>query len=237
MSATPGTARSLGERRLYTAGAILAALVAFAGFARTYYLKGSFGSPDLSPILHAHGLVMTLWFVLFIAQARLVAAGRTDVHRKLGMAGVVVAILVVVLGSVIAVDGARGGLSPGLPPLVFLAIPLGMLVVFAALVGAAIVLRRRSDWHKRLMLLATLGLITPAIARLSIHVLGIESPPLFFAATDAIVIAWVAWDTVRNRRLHPAFLWGTLFFLASQPLRIAIGHTDAWQRFAAWLVG
>lgn len=237
MSATPGTSRSAGERRLYTAGAVLAAVIAFTGFARTYYLKGSFGTPDLSPVLHAHGLVMTLWFVLFVVQARLVAAGRTGLHRQLGVAGVIVAILIVALGSVIAVDGARGGLSPGLPPLVFLAIPLGMLVVFTVLVGAAILLRRRSDWHKRLMLLATLGLLTPALARLSIHGLGIESPPLFFALTDAIVIAWVAWDTVRNRRLHPAFLWGTLFFLASQPLRIAIGHTEAWQRFAAWLVG
>ena len=78
MSATPATARNPGERRLYTAGAVLAALVAFAGFARTYYLKGSFGSPDLTPILHAHGLVMTLWFVLFIAQARLVAMKSTN---------------------------------------------------------------------------------------------------------------------------------------------------------------
>ena len=236
MSAISGTSRNAGDRSLYTAGALLAALVAFAGFARTYYLKGSFDTPALSPVLHAHGLVMSLWFLLFIAQARLVAAGRTDLHRKLGVAGVLVAVLVVVLGTVVAIDGARGGLSPGLPPLVFLAIPLGMLVVFAALVGAAIALRRRSDWHKRLMLLATLGLLTPALARLAVDVLGLKSPPLFFALNDGIVIAWVAWDTVRNRRLHPAFLWGTLFFLASQPLRIAIAHTEAWQRFAAWLI-
>jgi hypothetical protein len=237
MSAAPGSSLKAGERRLYTAGALVAAVVAFAGFARTYYLKGTFDTPSLSPVLHAHGLVMTLWFILFIVQARLVAAGRTDLHRKLGVAGVVVAILVVALGVSVAIDGARGGLSPGLPPLVFLAVPLGMLVVFAVLVGAAIALRRRSDWHKRLMLLATLGLLTPALARLAVDVLGLKSPPLFFALTDVIVLAWVAWDTVRNRRLHPAFLWGTLFFLASQPLRLAIAHTAAWQRFAAWLTG
>lgn len=236
MSAIPGSSRHASERRLYTAGALVAALVAFAGFARTYYLKGSFGTPVLSPVLHAHGLVMTLWFVLFVAQARLVAAGRTDLHRRLGTAGAVVAALVVILGTVVAIDGARGGLSPGLPPLVFLAIPLGMLAVFATLVGAAIALRRRPDWHKRLMLLATLGLLTPALARIVVDYLGLKSPPIFFALTDVIVIAWVAWDTIRNRRLHPAFLWGTLFFLASQPLRIAIAHTEAWQRFAAWLI-
>ncbi len=236
MSSIPGSSRHARERRLYTAGALVAALVAFAGFARTYYLKGSFGTPELPPALHAHGLVMTLWFVLFIVQARLVAAGRTDLHRRLGVAGAFVAVLVVVLGAVVAIEGARGGLSPGLPPLVFLAIPLGMLVVFTALVGAAIALRRRPDWHKRLMLLATLSLLTPAIARIATDFLGLKSPPMFFALTDAIVLAWVAWDTLRHRRLHPAFLWGTLLFLASQPLRIALAHTEAWQRFAAWLV-
>lgn len=235
MSAVPGPSRNAGERRLYTAGALVAAVVAFAGFARSYYLKGSFDTPPLSPVLHAHGLVMTLWFVLFIVQARLVAARRTDLHRRLGVAGALLAVLVVILGAVVAIDGARGGLSPGLPPLVFLAVPLGMLVVFAALVGTAIALRHRSDWHKRLMLLATLSLLTPALARLAIDVLGLKSPPLFFAMTDVIILTWVAWDTVRNRRLHPAFLWGALFLLASQPLRIAIGHTAAWQQFAAWL--
>lgn len=235
MSAIPGPSRNAAERRFYTAGALVALLVAFAGFARTYYLKGSFGTPSLSPVLHAHGLVMTAWFTLFVVQARLVAAGRTDLHRQLGMAGALVAVLIVVLGASVAIDGARGGLSPGLPPLVFLAVPLGMLVVFATLVGAAIALRRRSDWHKRLMLLATLSLLTPALARIAIDGLGVKSPPVFFAMTDVIVLAWVAWDTVRNRRLHPAFLWGTLFLLASQPLRIAIGHTAAWQQFAAWL--
>jgi hypothetical protein len=237
MSALPATSRGAGERRLYTAAALVAALVVFAGFARTYYLKGAFGTPALSPILHAHGLAMTLWVVLFIAQTRLVAAGRTDLHRKLGVAGVFVALLVIVLGALVAIDGARGGLSPGLPPLVFLAVPLGMLVVFAALLLAAIALRRRSDWHKRLMLLATLSLLTPALARLAVDGFGIKSPPIFFALTDVIVLAWVAWDTVRNRRLHPAFLWGTLFLFASQPLRIAIAHTAAWQQFAAWLTG
>lgn len=236
MAAIPVVTGRTRERRLYTAGAIAAVLVVFAGFARTYYLKGAFGTPELPPLMHAHGIAMTLWVALFVAQTRLVAAGRTDLHRKLGVAGLVVAAAVVILGAKVAIEGARGGLSPGLPPLVFLAVPLGMLAVFVPLVAAAIALRRRSDWHKRLMLLATLTLLTPAIARLVIDVLGLESPPLFFAFNDAIVLAFVGWDTVRNRRLHPAFLWGTLYFLASQPLRIAIGHTEAWQRFAAWLI-
>jgi hypothetical protein len=59
----------------------------------------------------------------------------------------------------------------------------------------------------------------------------------FFGLTDLCVIAFVIVDTVRNRRLHPAFLWGTLFMVASHPLRLMLAGTDAWMRFAAWLVG
>jgi len=62
----------------YTWVAVGAALIVFAGFARTYYLKELSGTRSLLLLLHVHGLVMTLWFVLFLAQVRLVATHRTD---------------------------------------------------------------------------------------------------------------------------------------------------------------
>jgi hypothetical protein len=78
--------RGPGERRLYAAAALVAILIVFAGFAPTYYLKGAFGTPDLSTLKHVHGVVMTAWFALFFTQALLVANGRTATHRKLGVA-------------------------------------------------------------------------------------------------------------------------------------------------------
>src|SRR3546814_6607566 len=70
---------------------------------------------------------MTSWFVLFIVQARLVAHGHAGVHRRLGAFGALLALAVLVLGSMVAVTGARLGHSPpgAPPPLVFLAVPLG----------------------------------------------------------------------------------------------------------------
>lgn len=227
------------ERRLYTLAAVATLLVVLAGFARTYYLKLAFGTPPLSLLLHVHGLVMTAWFVLFIVQARLVAGGRTDLHRRLGVFGAVLALAVLVLGTTVAVTGARLGHVPpnAPPPLVFLAIPLGDMVVFAILVGSALWFRRRSDIHKRLMLLSCVGLLTAAIARIPLPWLQQGGIVAFFLVTVVLVLACVSWDTVVHRRLHPAFGWGAALIAVSWPLRLALTQTPQWQSFAQWVAG
>ena len=129
--------------RFYLWAALAAAAIAFAGFARTYYLKAWFGTPEISSLVHAHGVVMTLWVVLFIVQVRLVAMGRRDLHRKLGVAGAVLAVAIVVLGLFTAVSAARRGIPVGPPPLVFMAITMSVVVVFAIFVIAALLYRKR----------------------------------------------------------------------------------------------
>ena len=225
------------ERRFYGLAALVAALLVFAGFAQTYYLKGIFAAPELPGLVHLHGVVMTGWIVLFGVQASLVAARRVDLHRRLGMAGAVFAALVVVMGIATAIEGAQRGISPGPPPLVFLAIPLGVILVYGVLVLAAIANRRRPDWHKRLMLLATISMLTPAIARLPIDALHAGGIVAFMGVTDLLAIACIAWDTARNRRLHPAFLRGVIFLVASQPAMLVLAQSAAWQPVARWLVG
>lgn len=231
--------RRTAERRLYVGAAVLAALVVVAGFARTYYLKGAFGAPELSILKHAHGLVMTTWFALFLVQASLVAAGRTDIHRKLGVAGIVVAVLVVIVGTMTTLTAAKTGVSPaGAPPaLIFLVVPLGDMVVFALLFSAAIAYRKRADCHKRLMLLASLSMLTAAIARIPLDFLAAGGLPAFFIATDLLILGCVAYDTVRNRRLHPAFIAGVIVVIGSQAGRFLLAGTPQWTTFAKWLVG
>ena len=225
------------ERRFYGLAALAAALIAFAGFARTYYLGGAFDAPKLPGLVHLHGVVMTSWIVLFAVQAGLVAAGRVDLHRKLGVAGAVLAALVVVVGIATAVDGARRGVSPGPPPLVFLAIPLGVILVYGTLVAAAIANRRRPDWHKRLMLLAAISVLTPAIARIPIDALQAGGIVAFMGLTDLFAIACIAWDTARSRRLHPAFLRGGLFLVLSHPAMLALAGSAFWMEIARRIVG
>jgi uncharacterized membrane protein YozB (DUF420 family) len=229
--------RHVAERRFFGAAALIAALIAFVGFAPTYYLKGAFGAPELRALVHVHGLVMTLWVLLFFAQVSLVALRRVALHRRLGMAGAVLAAIVVIVGIATAIDSARRGVSPGPPPLVFLAIPIGVALVFGVFVGAAVLLRRRSDWHKRLMLLASIAILTPAIARLPIEAVHAGGIVLFFALTDLLAIACAAYDAARNRRLHPAFGWGTLGLILAQVGMLVLAGSSVWMGIAKSLTG
>ena len=236
MSVDTTTQRSGFDRRFSTWVAITTALIVFIGFARTYYLKGVFGTPALSSgLVHLHGIVMTLWFALFVVQVRLIAAHRTDLHRRVGVVGAVLALLVLVVGITTAIVAAKHGVTPGPPPLVFLSIPLGDMLVFAILVGLGLLFRRRRDIHRRLMLLASVGILAAAIARIPIEFIATGGPLVFFGLTDLCVLICVVFDTVKNRRLHPAFGWGILFIVASQPLRLMLTGTAVWMQFATWL--
>ena len=223
------------DRAFYTWAALAAVIIVFAGFARTYYLKGLSGAPALTGLVHLHGLVMTLWFTLFVVQVRFVAAGRVDLHRKLGMFGGFLAVILVGVGTVTAITAARLGHSPGPPPLVFLTIPLGDMVLFAALVSLGLYFRQRPDSHKRLMLLSSLGMLTAAIARIPLDFIHNGGVPVFFGLTDLCVLVCVVGDTLKNRRLHPALGWGFLFIIVSQAFRLWLAGTPQWLHFANWL--
>jgi hypothetical protein len=224
------------ERRMYAWGAITAAAIVFAGFSRTYYLRTAFGAPALSTLVQFHGFVMTLWFVFFFLQVRLVATHNTSLHRRVGVFGALVAAAVLIVGISTAIMAAKLGRSPGPPPLVLLVVPLMDILVFAILVTTGLYFRGRSDIHKRLMLLSCVGMLTAAIARIPVEFIHAGGIPVFFGLTDLCVLACVTYDTVKHRRLHPAFGWGVLLIVASQPLRLLLSGTPAWKQFATWLV-
>ncbi|MGN6112354.1 MAG: hypothetical protein ACTHOC_04995 [Luteimonas sp.] len=234
MVATTANVPRRARTRLYRTAALLALAIVLVGFAPTFFLRFLFASPKpLSLLMVAHGTIMTAWFVLFIVQTQLVAAGNVRLHRRLGVAGVALAALVVLVGTTTAIVGARLGHSPGPPPRVFMIVPLGDMVVFALLVGAAFLYRRKVDTHKRLMVLAFAGMLTAAVARIPGN--GDGNIILNFAETLAFCAACIAWDTWRERRLHPAFAWGFALVALSWPLRLWLSGTAAWQAFAASL--
>lgn len=239
MAINPGIQTTGKDRRMYIWFAVLMPIIVLAGFARSYYLKGFFGFPPLPSLLvQVHGIVMTSWVVLFVTQVTLVATGRTRTHQRLGVFGAILAVLIVIVGVLTAIAGAARGATPGPPALQFLAVPLFDMVTFAILVGTALyVRRRRLDIHKRLMLIAAVNLLAPAIARIPLHFIQAGGPLAFFGLTDLCLLACVAFDTIKNRRLHPAFLWGALLVIASQPLRLMLSGTDIWLRFATTLAG
>jgi hypothetical protein len=235
MTVHPGLAVARGRRRFYTGIALAIAITVFAGFAPSYYLRGYYVSTPLSGMLHLHGVVFTGWVLLFLFQSTLVAAGRTALHRRLGVGGAVLATLLVVVGTTTAIVGAAEGRAPlGVPPLAFMAVPLFDMVVFTGLAATGLWYRRRAAVHKRLLTLATIALLAAPIARLPfgapvVGLLGV------FALADLFILACVVYDLTSQRRVHPATVWGGLAIVLSQPLRLAISGTALWLGFAAWL--
>ena len=151
--------------------AALAAAV-FAGFAKTYYFRAFSGSPPLAQAAHVHGLIASVWIVLHYTQARLVAAHRVDLHRRLGIFAAVVAAMLAAQAIPMAIGNAAAGHAPaGRDPLQFLSVPIGTTTMFTLFVGSALALRRSREWHKRLMLLATMTLLVPAMGRLDAQIM------------------------------------------------------------------
>ncbi|MBK6289769.1 MAG: hypothetical protein IPJ33_02360 [Gammaproteobacteria bacterium] len=216
-----------------------AALLVFAGFAPTYYLKRWFAAPGLGTLAQVHGIVFSAWIMLFATQVGLVATGRTRIHRRVGILGAVIAAAMVVLGIALAIQSARAGHTPvpELPPLSTMAIPLFNITGFAVLVGVALQLRGDAQAHKRLMLLATITVVTPGIARLRFDFIRFGGPPVFFALTDLMVLACIAYDAFTRGKVHSAWLRGGLLLVLSQIAPLAVAQTTPWLAFAGWLVG
>ena len=236
MQANPAITRRRRERWFYLAMSIAAIITVFAGFAPTYYLRPFYNTTALVPLLHLHGVVFSAWLVLFLVQTTLVAAHRTDIHRRLGVLGGVIAVLMILIGLSTAVIRASQGATPvpGVSPLSFLVVPIGDILVFAILVGAGFYYRRRSDVHKRLMLLATISILAAAIARLPFAIMQ-AGPPAFFGFTDVFVVAVIIYDLFTLKRVHRATLFAAILIIASQPLRLMLGGTHVWLTFANWL--
>jgi len=237
--AAPKT-RPVVDHRFYYGVSIGLALIVFAGFARTYYLKGLFGIPALPLLLHIHGAVMTLWYALFFVQVRLVATHRLALHRKLGIAGVFLAGLVAVLGTIVSLGLAKRDLLAqphSSDVLLLLAFQLfDIVLVFVILVSLAIYLRRRSDYHKRFMTLAMLSVLGPALTRLPLPFIANHNIPVAIAMAISCVLICVIADTIRNRRLHPAFGWGGSLVIGSIFVVGAFAQSSFWIRLAPRLL-
>jgi uncharacterized membrane protein YozB (DUF420 family) len=220
------------DRFFFSGMALASALILFLGFLPSYFYRRA-ELPPLTALYQLHGALFTAWIVLLVAQTALVAGRRTDVHRALGVAGAILAAVVFVVGVAVSVETLRrNGGPPGGDPRKFFAIPLGDIIVFGVLVSAAVLQRRQSDTHKRLMLLATISLLTAAVGR-SLRQVGMGGAPNLFYGTDVFVLALVIYDLASRGRVHPATLWGGAMVVGFKPLLYyALSDTPAWLAFA-----
>lgn len=227
---------SIGEHRFYVATAIGVIIVVLAGFSIDLPLLSH---PDrMSVLVRVHGMIMMTWIALFLAQALLVARHRVDLHMRLGILGAALAVAVVLADTATLITASRLGgehMQPHKSAPLFLAFGVFNLCTFAVLVGAAIVLRRRSsDWHKRLMLLAMLLLLDAAVARFITHYTSWTVN--FSTVRNLLVLACIAVDTFRIRRLHPAYMVGGVPVVANDYMATWVAGTPAWLHFTRTLL-
>jgi hypothetical protein len=221
------------DRWIYLPAAVAITAVVAVGFAPSYFLRPFVAHTDsLTLLVHVHGALLTAWIALFIVQVALVAVGRTDLHRRLGTLGIALVPLIFAVGVPMSLVAAKLGEDhmPG-PPLPALALVLASFVEFATLAGTGLWYRSRSDIHKRLMLMASLTAMEAGAIRLPIGLLdhGFTKTHM---ATDILLLLILAVDTVKHRRLHPAFLWGLLFLVSMQVFSLWLATTNEWAHSA-----
>jgi hypothetical protein len=208
--------------------------IVFVGFAHSYYLAGITHAKLPSPLVHFHGALFSCWILLLIAQVTLVSVGHVRWHMGLGIFGMILAILMVLVGfaTLIAVVRRHAVFAMGLDTL--FAGDVLQLSAFAVLVSWAFLVRRDGPAHKRLMILATVALLGPALARWP-FLFVFSRALVFFGILDLIPILLIAFDLWSRRKIHLVTICGTLLLLVMQFSMRPLGHSAIWHQFTLWV--
>ena len=197
------------------------AAVFVGGFSQT--VPGDFiDTPPLPMLLHVHGAIFTLWVFLFVAQPALIARGSVRLHRRVGWIGLGLAVAMVAMGVAATLFAIRNRLIPPFfPPTVFMVMNLIGILTFGGLVTAGLVMRRKRQWHKRLMLCATISILGPGLGRLlPMASFGAAAPLVMFGAILLFGVVAMAADLIARGQIHPAYFWGVGTILVTE---LAIG--------------
>lgn len=230
-----------GFKRYFFVGmAALVILTVFAGFAPSFYLRSAF-HPDgeLSLLLHVHGLAFSAWIILFLVQTLLIAGGSRILHQRLGWVTVGVAVLMLLLVAAATAEQMRRGL-----PLEEAATDISLNMVGAIIFGvpliAAVYLRKRPDWHKRLMLCATFGLLGAPLLRLVLLTTNLEfstAANVAAVAGDLFFLPCFAYDLLTRGRIHRAYLYVLALFVVSQTIMMRLPSWTPWLDFSRLVQG
>jgi uncharacterized membrane protein len=215
----------------YLGFGLLALAAVFIGFSTTYYLpmmRRSFAAPL---VVHLHGALSLAWVLLFIGQTLLVRNHQTALHRRLGQAGAPLAAAILVSGMGTALWATERDLATVPTAVTNMVGTLTSLAIFTAFVVVGVVMRRKPDWHKRLMMLAAVVVLWPAFFRFRHLIPWVPRPDIWLALVLAdlpIVVAAVR-DRVVYGRVHPVWaIFGTALVL-EQSLEVLIFETPLWR--------
>ena len=231
------TRRRPSDRGLFLAAGVLFPLLVLAGYFKSYYFSAFFDvRPVANALVHAHGIVMSVWVLYFVAQLLLVRSKNIKLHMTLGFAGIGLAAIVVVVGILTAWDAqmVRHAAPPGANPHSFFLVPVFDMLLFVLFFAGAVYYRKRPAEHKTLMLLTALNFIPAALFRLPL--LPPEQAMIqAFGGANLLALSAFGWYTYKHRTFNKLFAGGYLLMIVSLPLRNFIGSSETWLRFADWM--
>jgi len=223
-------------------GALL--LILLIGFSPTLYLRLFFDVRPIPFYLHVHGATVTAWFVVLLLQATLVSVNRIDVHRRIGIAGALLGVAVIPAGlmATLNVVGRLPEMGFELEPVIYFfswVVWANFLTLFSfiAFLATALVLRSRTDFHKRLMLLAGMSLMGPPLARISgMFGWALEAEIVFVTVIGLLLLVpMILHDVVVQKRTHRATALGGLCYVLVVLAPVVIGRTEFAQQFVRGL--
>jgi hypothetical protein len=196
---------------------------------------------DYPLIVHFHAVAFVGWLTLFTVQVGLIRTGRADIHRRLGIAGAVLAAIMVVLGpaTALVVDAGRFTASGRTPE--FLAVQLTDILAFAGLTTAGLVLRARAATHKRLMLLGLIYISDAGFARLLNGALaaplGLGNWAELYLGSDLLMLGLGLYDLATRKRLYPAYIAGVVWIVTLQFTALVLLASPTWKGVSLRLIG
>jgi hypothetical protein len=208
-------APDVGDERFFLRGAIVMSITIVSAFAFQYLMgRSTFAAPLR---VHLHAWVFMGWVGIYLLQNIFVATGRMHLHRRLGWIAAAWLVPMIIMGFVVTVAVVRHGYVPFFfRPAQFLIFDPVTVLTFAGLTIAAVVMRRRTQWHRRLHFCAMSMLLVPAFGRLlPMPLLQPFAWESAFAAAMLfpIVGAWA--DVRRSGHVHPAWWRGMTVMILS----------------------
>lgn len=231
----PSPARLRLEEIFFPSMALLIIAAVLLGFARTFFLAPMYHYHLPNLLVAVHGVVFASWIALFAVQTSLVAGGRVDLHRKLGIFGAILVVLVFIMAHAVMLEGLhRGFAAPGQNEAQILALDVVGIDVSFGVFTAGFLLRRNPASHKRLMLFGTVGLIGPAIARWPFEFVA-SRPSIVGLVMQSFALAMIIFDLLTRRRILRATWAGTATLFAVPLVAVLLSATPLWHHLLASL--
>jgi hypothetical protein len=181
-------------------------------------------------LLYVHAVVFTSWLGFFVLQSLLVRTRNVQVHRKLGWFGGGLGVAVFLVGVSTALTMARFNrdVLHTSDAEAFLIVPLFDMVCFATTFGLAIYWRRKPEYHRRLVLIATCALTAAGFGRFPEAILPKQ---VFYLGVDALILLGVLRDLIVNRSVHTVYRYALPAFMVGQSfVLLTLARQLAWWR-------